>query len=263
MIRSGLVAWAFCFGLGAAQGAHAAGCYDISKGEPHTLTGTLDYVVFPGPPNYKDVQGGDAPEPNYVLRLPGPICLTGDDFADPQKPFSAVQVLATDATAGPLHDLLHKQATLTLRAPLAAESGHHHEPLVAWVTSAQPADGPPATADAAAPVTAQAVEFGAPGATVRAFYEALGQAQGEVATLLVAPEKRGIPAFSPAAMSRFYGGLQEPIRLVGMSQSGPDTFIVSYRYAAGASVCNGKAVVTTSTREGASYIENIRALNGC
>ena len=63
--------------------AFAAPCYNLAKDEPHTLTGVLDYVIFPFPPNFEDVQKGDTPEPTYALRFVSPICLTGDpDFAE-------------------------------------------------------------------------------------------------------------------------------------------------------------------------------------
>ena len=253
MNRSAVAALAtVCLAVGLAHSARASECYDVSKGEPRTLTGTLDYVIFPGPPHFMDVKGGDAPEPNYVLRLPGPICLTGDDFADPSKPFTSVQVL--EAEVGRLREFLHRTVTLTLKGPLAAETGHHHEPLVAWVTSAQLADPPP---------TEQLVEYGTAVATVRDFYSALGQGNGQVAALLVAPEQRTVPAFSSSAMSAFYGNLREPIHLLALERSGADTFVVQYRYAALSRVCDGKALVTTRSRARAIYIENIKALDGC
>lgn len=254
MVRCSFLALATYVALGAVQSAGAAECFDVSNGEPRTLTGILDYAIFPGPPNFKDVQGGDAPEPNFILRLSAPICIAGDTFADPEKPFKAVQVMETDATAGRLRPWLHSAVTLTLKGPMAAETGHHHEPLVAWVTMAQLAGPVP---------EGGIVETGTAATTVRSFYEALGAGQGEVASLMVAPEKRGIPAFTASAMSRFYGDLREPIRLAEFNQSGPDTFAVRYRYATTARACDGRAIVTTSSRAGTTYIESIRALDGC
>lgn len=51
-------------------------CYDLSHGEPKSLVGLLQFVIFPGPPNYEDVQKGDAPEPGFVLRLDKDVCLS-------------------------------------------------------------------------------------------------------------------------------------------------------------------------------------------
>ena len=238
--------------LGIVENATAAECFDVSKGQPLLLTGTLDYVVFPGPPNYKDVQGGDAPEPNFVLRLASPICITGDDFANPANPFSAVQVLESENVAGQLRGLVHRIVTLKLKGPLAAESEHHHEPLVAWATSVQ----------LVGPQHVDVVE-GSADATVRTFYEALGRGRGDVANLLVAPEQRRIPAFSASAMSRFYGSLNEPIRLLEVNRSGRDAFLIHYRYIAASRVCDGRALVTIISRDEAAYIDRIKALDGC
>ena len=255
MLRCSLYALAACLAFVAATRASAADCYDVAKGEPRTLTGTLDYVVFPGPSNFKDVQGGDAPEPNYVLRLATPICIAGDESADPAKPFKAVQVLETDETAGQLRGLLNQRVTLRLKGPLAAQTGHHHEPLVAWVASAQLAEE-----HEEQPV---AVEVASAASTVGAFYKALGEGQGEVAALMIAPDRRGVPAFSASGMSRFYGALREPIHVLGMNQSGPDTYLVVYRYANDSRICAGRAVVTTRALAGTYYIDSIRALDGC
>lgn len=253
MFQRGLLVLMLGLAPGAWRAADAADCYDVSKGEPQTLTGKLDTVVFPGPPNYKDVQGGDAPEPTFVLRLAAPICITGDRFADATKPFAAVQVQETEATAGQLRSLLGQTVTLQLTGPMAAQTGHHHEPLVAGVASTR-------TADASPPVS---VEFAPPSSTVRAFYEALGRGDGTVASLMIAPESRRVPAFSPGAMSRFYGAMRQPLQLVSIDRSGPDAYVVAYNYVSDARACDGRAEVTTRSQAGVTYIVSIRALSGC
>jgi hypothetical protein len=149
---------------------------------------------------------------------------------------------------------VHKPANLAPNWRMAAETSRDQE---------RPAPNAPSTKLAGLSESGQLVEYAAPAATVRTFYEALEDGRGEVASLMVAPEKRGIPAFSASAMSHFYGSLRQPLRLTDIEQSGPDTFIVYYRYAAAERACNGKAIVKTSTRGGANYIENISALNGC
>lgn len=119
--------------------ATAAPCYDLNKGQPAGLTGALDYVVFAGPPNYENVQKGDTPEPAFVLRLAHPICIQGGKFADPKTSLRAVQLVETAKVQGRLRPLLHRQVRVTLKAPAAAETGHHHAPLFAWVTGIVPA----------------------------------------------------------------------------------------------------------------------------
>lgn len=241
--------------MASASPAMAQQCHDLALGEPKSLTGTLTYVIYPGPPNYEDVQKGDTPEPNFVLRLPRPICLKGDpDFADPARRFSAVQVVETRAS-GKMRPYLGKAVTLTLKNPMAAETGHHHEPLVAWVTSVR-------SAAVAKPMDFTA-EYGTSATTIRAFYDALHDGQGDVAARLIVPEKRSVPAFTPAALTRFYGGLAEPIRMLGISQASPSSYTVRYRYSMKARTCNGRAVVTTAVRGGRNFIQGIKPLDGC
>jgi hypothetical protein len=100
-------------------------------------------------------------------------------------------------------------------------------------------------------------------ATVRAFYGALGGGDGAAAAARIVPEKRASGAFSPEAMSRFYGKLAEPIRLTGIVPLGGRSYRVSYRYSAGRSHCNGSAIVSLVNRSGRDAIRSIRALGGC
>jgi hypothetical protein len=100
-------------------------------------------------------------------------------------------------------------------------------------------------------------------ATVRAFYNALGDGNGSAASSRVIPEKRSRGAYSPGAMSRFYGRLPEPIRLTNIAPAGNGTYHVTYRYSAGRSRCNGSAVVRLTDRGGRPLIQSIRSLSGC
>jgi hypothetical protein len=100
-------------------------------------------------------------------------------------------------------------------------------------------------------------------AVVRAFYDALGNGDGEVASALVIAEKRSSEAFSPRAITRFYGGLREPLRLTEVTPLDDRAFRVSYRYSAGRSRCDGEAVVSLASRNGRDLIRSIEALNGC
>lgn len=98
---------------------------------------------------------------------------------------------------------------------------------------------------------------------VRAFYGALGRGDGEAASALVVAEKRSSRAFSPQAISRFYGGLPEPLRLTAVAPLEGGSYRVGYRYSAGRSRCDGAAVVSLASRGGRGLIRSIRALNGC
>jgi hypothetical protein len=242
----------FLLAIRLASPADAGGCYNLAKGEPRSLTGTLEYIVFAGPPEFDDVQKGDTPEPSYVLRLAQPICLTGDD-ADPKNAFRSVQVVETESTSGQLKRFLGKPVTLSLTEPMAAITGHHHEPLVAWVTAVASAGKPLDFVD----------EYGTAATTIRAFYAALRDGQGAAAAEMIVPEKRKLPAFSPTELTRFYGSLKEPIELLDISRTGPSTFIAHYRYRASERACDGRATVSTTLRNGRNFIESIKALNGC
>jgi hypothetical protein len=122
------------------------------------------------------------------------------------------------------------------------------------------ADRTPAGPKSQAPMPTQA---GNGEATVRAFYGALGTANGPAASSQVIAEKRSKGAFSPGAISRFYGRLPEPIRLTSIAPLGGGSYRVTYRYSAGRSRCNGSAVVKLTNREGRNLIRSIRSLSGC
>lgn len=242
-----------------AASAGAAPCYDVSKGEPKSLSGKLNYVMFPGPPNYEDIQKGDTPEPAFILELDSPICIKGDDFANPKASFRAVHLVSTDVTSGQFKNLLQKRVTAKLKNQMGAFNGHHRKPLVAWVTAIELATSKPLAGQAMDPVN----EYGTAATTIRAFYTALHDGQGEIASGLVVPEKRIIPAFIPTNLTRFYGELAKPIQLIGIEQTNATTYSVRYTYSTSSKVCNGEAIVTTAEHEARHYIHGIKALNGC
>jgi len=235
-------------------------CYDLSKGEPSSLIGKLTYVVYPGPPNYESVQKGDTPKPTYVLELSSSICLDGDaDFADPKISFSKVHLVATKETLGKLKSFVNKNITVMLKDPMAAHTGHHHQPLVAWVTSLQLYTEKPKASRSLDFID----EYGTAATTIRAFYSALADGQGEIASSYIVPEKRSIPAFNGANMTRFYGGLVKPVSLINIVQNDPEIFTVKYTYGTKSKVCDGLATVTTAVRDGRNFILSIKPLNGC
>jgi hypothetical protein len=98
---------------------------------------------------------------------------------------------------------------------------------------------------------------------VRAFYEALAAGHGKAASALVVAEKRKTGSFSAGELTRFYGGLAEPLELLDLSQTGNDRFTVRYRYATRSSRCDGAATVRIAERQGRSFVAAIKADNGC
>lgn len=241
----------------APQASGPGGCFDLSRGEPASLTGRLLFAMAAGAPGFQDVQKGDTPEPIYVLHLDAPICITGDDMADASDPFDEVQVVPGKAPESALKAMVNRRVTLGLYNGMAAENGHHHRPLVAWVSAVTPAAAPGVMADD------PTAEQGTAATTIRAFYAALHAGQGDAAAQMVVPEKRGAGPFSGAALSAFYGALREPVTLQDVTPLGTDAWSVRYRYATQSKLCDGRAIVETQTQGGRAYIARIRALNGC
>jgi hypothetical protein len=214
----------------------SAACFNLANAEPHALNGTLYYSIAPGPPNFQDVKQGDTPEPIYVLRLSQPICLTGDEFADPTQPFFEVQLVPRDETAKAMRSLVNSNVSVTLTQPMAAETGHHHRPLVAWVTAISPAT-------AIEPTDDFTKDYGTAATSVRAFYYALGDGNRDQAAQFIVPERRRGP-FSPGEMTRFYGDLVESLRLLSITPVAPDEYLVRYTFGSKTGRCNGRALVT-------------------
>lgn len=114
--------------------AHAS-CYKVPE-QPDSLNGVLQYRIYPGPPNYEDVKQGDKPLPAYVLLLDKPICIDdGGAFADPENLFSRVHLVPDNVSEQELERLLGKSVQVKFTYRMAAHTGWHHEPLVAWVAS--------------------------------------------------------------------------------------------------------------------------------
>lgn len=228
-----------------------AGCLDLAKGQPSSLSGVLTHHIFPGPPNFEDVQKGDTPEPGYILKLDDNICLTGDvDFADSKLRFDEVQLVPTDETSADMRTLRDSRVHVILKDPMPAMTGHHHRPLVAWVTAIEPQGDP-------------TKNYGTAATTVEAFYKALETGDGMLAARFIIPEKTEKGLLSPGSLSRFYGNLDEPLELHDVHALADDRFLVRYRFRDGERVCDGRATVTTTRRDGRAFIKSIRADSGC
>ncbi len=103
-----------------------------------------------------------------------------------------------------------------------------------------------------------------PMAAVTAFYSALAAADGETASALVLPEKRGKGPFNEASIHAFFGAMSKPLRLTATSLRGRDDVRVSYEYTTSAGRrCQGSADVQTIYVFGKTLISRIKALDGC
>ena len=250
MLRSAVIGLVAGLALGSPP-ARAA-CYDVSKGEPSTLTGYLRELLAPGTmAQLADVRVSNQWERVYVLSLPQNICITGDEFSSPRNHFPEVQLEADDALQTKMKALLNSTVRVTLSEPFGAETIHEHRPLAAGVTSIAPAE-------AQLPSAAFSLEA----IIVREFYGELEGVDAEAAALRIVPERRRGP-FAPDAMKRFYGSLVEPLRLVSLTPEGPQTFLVRYQFKSPSGSCDGRARVVVTSRARDILISSIHALDGC
>jgi hypothetical protein len=250
-------------------------CFDFSKREPHSLEGKLLSSIVADLPNYEDVRKGDVPVSIYVLQLKFPICMQGetdDGAADSSVSISQVQLVPKDwnvKTEASLRALLGFNVKIDLSSVQMATTAHDHVPLIGWVTGAAPVETEAVGAVISrlmpprADLADQTEESATPATVVRAFYAALSLGNGEVASQFVIPEKRTTGPYSPESISRFYGPMPEPLNLLELKSQAPGEYMVRYHFRTNTRVCQGRAVVTTTQREGLNFIETIHPLDGC
>ncbi|MDR9821116.1 hypothetical protein RJJ63_17780 [Rhizobium hidalgonense] len=103
-----------------------------------------------------------------------------------------------------------------------------------------------------------------PMGAVTAFYSALAAADGETASALVIPEKRGKGPFNEASIHAFYGAMSQPFKLTGTALRGDDNVRVSYEYVTNdGRRCKGRADVQTTYVFGKTLVSRIKVLDGC
>lgn len=98
-----------------------------------------------------------------------------------------------------------------------------------------------------------------PVSVATSFYQALSNADGELAASYVIPEKRGIGPFNEKNISNFYGNMRVPLRVSSIKQTSSDTVEVEYRYQYSRNVCEGKATLTLVEYLGRILISKIKA----
>lgn len=229
----------------------SAECFDISKNEPRILDGLLGFHIFPGPPNYENIKRGDYPEPTFILLLSKKICIEGNNgLTDTDNLFNKVHLVPTDQSRSIMKKLVGERVTVYLKDQTPSHTGHLHAPLVAWVE------------DISTDLDFTA-EYGTATTVVRAFYQALHAADGDEAARFVIPEKRKTGPFSAVEITRFYGNLEKPLKILFLKQIDNNKFHVRYEYTSRQGFCNGSATVTTTKRSGENYIFGIRTAGGC
>lgn len=98
-----------------------------------------------------------------------------------------------------------------------------------------------------------------PVAIVGRFYKALAIADGNAASALVVPEKRGIGPFNERNIASFFGSMREPLTVQSIDKLDKDTVQVRYTYRVTKTQCDGTAVVQTEYVLGNTLIRSIKA----
>lgn len=107
-------------------------------------------------------------------------------------------------------------------------------------------------------------ENGDGGATVRAFYSALGAGDGASAAQSVVPGKRQSGPLSAASLSRYYSSFRRPLRVRSVIPVDANTIEVAYDYVlANGQLCRGMSAVDVVQSGGRSLISRIRTRGPC
>jgi hypothetical protein len=188
-----------------------------------------------------------------LLELAAPTCFFGDRFLGGEVTISEVHLMV-DAEEdhqlfSQLRALVGKNVVVSGERAFGAYSQHHRAPVVVVA-------GPVWEVQSPRRQTARRA--------VEAFYLALEVANGSEAARHIIPAKRRSGPLSAAALSRFYGSLKEPLKLLDVVDLGADRFRAFYHFETTAGArCNGSALATTTSVEGEELISRIVAENGC
>ena len=94
---------------------------------------------------------------------------------------------------------------------------------------------------------------------VKKFYFALSKSDGDTASSLVTPTKRGIGPFNEKNIASFYGTMKVPLVVSEVKKISDNLFQVKYSYTYTKTQCNGTASVETENFLGNILIKKIRA----
>ena len=129
-------AFALLLPLADAARSQAAACLAY---EPQVVSieGRLELKLYPGGPHYKSIEGGDMPEPTWILTPRAPICLDeipGDDWNRARSGIEFIQVLPRMAMPhGVNGHVVRVEGTL-----YRPRSGHPHSAIVLRATAVTP-----------------------------------------------------------------------------------------------------------------------------
>ncbi|MDB5050366.1 MAG: hypothetical protein JWO30_3437 [Fibrobacteres bacterium] len=112
--------------------------------EPDTVefVGTVYMKVFPGKPEYEDTLKGDEKDPQWMLRMSGPICINGSgsgDINDPNMdPVGSIQDIQLVVPNDTLREMAEKSISKETRLKGTLFHGitiHHRTEALLWVVS--------------------------------------------------------------------------------------------------------------------------------
>jgi hypothetical protein len=92
------------------------------------VSGTLDKMVVPGPPNYQSVRRGDQPETIWVLTLDKAVCVTGntDDINEAEQNVADLQLVLQQNHFAQLRRMRGRKIHVTATGKLFhAHTAHH------------------------------------------------------------------------------------------------------------------------------------------
>jgi len=113
--------------------------------EPVVLSGLVERMTFPGPPNYESIADGDPGETFWLLKLDKPVCLEGSmdlsgEVDDEQRNgVSRVQLVFEDGKQYAKYRYLVGRRVRVRGTLFGSHTGHHHAPILLHVGKLEPA----------------------------------------------------------------------------------------------------------------------------
>ncbi|MBI5888282.1 MAG: DUF4431 domain-containing protein [Deltaproteobacteria bacterium] len=104
------------------------------------LTGTIVRETFPGPPEYRSIEKGDAPEAFWILKLEKPVCVNGkvEDVDESETNVKAIQLVFDEGSDyNRYRPLLHKKVSVSGTLSHAF-TVHHRSRVLLEVTGIKP-----------------------------------------------------------------------------------------------------------------------------
>lgn len=124
----------FFLAMGCRSGVHTENTPGFfNDTENVTVRGVLLRATYPGPPNYRSVSGGDAPETYWMLKVDKPIFAKGESMED-GSPFMTdqtqlIQLILTQDQYDKWEQMMGKKVQATGEI-FIGHNGHHNTPVL-------------------------------------------------------------------------------------------------------------------------------------